>query len=131
MERLRPPDIEPAVVSILTEDGGPWVSTKFPADEGSAGVIRVSAAGGASPVDLVVVHPTVLVECWHEDETVAHDIAADAWSKLQAAAGSIIEGIPFNRVGVTLPVNNPDTSRRHLTRWQFIAEVWTRLVAEE
>ena len=137
-ELLVPPNVEPAIVTILEEpepfeQGGPWVATEYPTEEWQEvnGVIRVSATGGARPISRVVVAPTVLVECWHDDEDDAWRIAATAYAKLGAAAGRVVNGVSVNFVSSTLPNNNPDVNRKRMVRYQFMAEVWTRLVSLE
>lgn len=128
-EALAPPDVEPAVVAILTVEDGPWVGTEYPVREPEEvnGVIRVSATGGVRAVDRVVVAPTVLIECWHDDEDVSFRIAQWAWARLQVSAGTIVNGVDIKFVDSTLPNNNPDVNRKRLVRYQFIAEIWTRL----
>lgn len=129
MEQLTPPDIEAAVVEILSVPDGPWVSTKYPPDERHEvnGVIRISSTGGGRPIDLVVIAPTVLIECWHSDDDTAHRTAQWAWSRLMTSAGTVVNGVSINRVNSTLLNNNPDVNRRRMVRYQFVAEVWTRL----
>ena len=127
-ELLAPPDVEPAVVEVLTPCAG-WVGTKFV--DHAAGSIRVSATGGGSPVDVVVASPTVLVECWHEDAGDAWRIAATAHATLTAAAGQTVAGVVIRKVDATLPNNNPDLNRRALVRFQFIATVHSRMTVLE
>lgn len=129
MEALAPPDIEPAVVEVLTVPGGPWVATRYVDDPN--GSIRVSATGGGRPVDRLVVAPTVLVECWHDDADVAQTIAREAYARLVAATGTVVAGVAFNHVASTLPNNNPDVNRPALVRFQFLTEIHSRLVALE
>lgn len=133
-ELLAPPDIEPAVVAVLSAvAGAPWVGTQYPGrpEQEAAGVIQVSATGGPRPVDRVVVEQTVLVECWHDDAAVAWRIASEAYARLGAAAGSVVAGVDFKHVSCTGLNNNPDVNRKELVRFQFIASIHSRLVPLE
>ena len=127
-ELYAPPDIEPAVVAVLSVDDW-WVGTEY--EDNPAGSIRVSATGGARPVDRVVTAQTVLVECWHDDEAQAWRIAQTAWARLAAAAGSTVAGVDIKHISSTMPNNHPDVNRIRLVRYQFLAEVWSRLVPLE
>ena len=128
-ELLAPPDIEPAVVAILTTEGGPWVGTEY--EDHATGSIRISATGGPRPVDRVVTESTVLVECWHDDEAVAWAIAQRAWAELGRSAGSTVAGVDIKQVSSTMPNNNPDVNRQGLVRFQFLASISSRLVPLE
>lgn len=128
-ELLAPPDIEPAVVAILTSEGGPWVGTEY--EDHATGSIRISATGGPRPVDRVVTESTVLVECWHDDEHQAWAIAARAWAQLNAAAGSTVEGVDIKWVSSTLPNNHTDVNRIRMCRYQFLASIHSRLTTLE
>ena len=127
-ELLAPPDVEPAVVAVLSVDPW-WVGTEYEDDPN--GSIRISATGGARPVTRVVVAPTVLVECWHDDEAEAWRIAQTAYARLAAAVGSTVAGVDFKHVASTLPNNNPDVNRPRMVRYQFLTEIHTRLVPLE
>ena len=83
------------------------------------------------PSDVVKAEPTVLVECWGTDESIAWALAARSHARLRAAAGSVVRGLPVYRVEATLPNNNPDVNRPALTRYQFVATVHTRAVPME
>lgn len=127
-ELLAPPDIEPAIVSLLSSCAG-WVATRYV--DHSNGSIRVSTTGGAVPVDVVVAAPTVLVECWHEDEAAAWRIAALAHATLTAAAGRTVSGVVIRKVDATLPINHSDVNRTQLVRFQFVATVHSRMTVLE
>ena len=130
MELLAPPDIEPAVVEALTTPGGPWVGTRYGNDH-PEGNIRVSATGGARPVDRVVTEQQVLIECWHDDAGEAQRIARIAWARLWAAAGTTVAGVDVKHVSSTMPNNNPDVNRPQLVRFQFLSSIHSRLIALE
>ena len=133
-ELLAPPDVEPAVVAVLSEvTGSPWVGTQYPGrpEQEAAGVIQVSATGGPRPVDRVVTEQTVLVECWHDDAGQAWRIAAEAYARLVAAAGSTVAGVDIKHVACTAPNNNPDVNRKELIRFQFVASIHSRLIPLE
>ena len=106
-----------------------WVGTEY--EDHADGTIRVSATGGARPVDRVVVEQTVLLECWHDDEDDAWKIAQTAWARLHAAAGSTVNGVDIKHVSSTMPNNNPDVNRQRMVRYQFLASIHTRLVPLE
>lgn len=127
-----PPDIEPAVVALLSVDPV-HVGTRYPSDSTSeaAGVIRVSATGGARPVDRVVTESTVLVECWHDDANVAWAIAQRAWARLDAAPEADTPGFDFKHVSSTMPNNNPDVNRPGMVRFQFLSSIHSRTVPLE
>lgn len=126
-----PPDLEPAVVACLSQDDDVWVATRFPSDGPGVGTIRVSATGGARPVDRVAVEMTVLVECWHDDAGEASRIARRAWARLDAAAGETWAGVEFKHVSSTGLNNNPDVNRPALARFQFLTAISTRTVLLE
>lgn len=128
MEILAPADIEPAVVSALSVDSW-WVGTRYVDDP--AGSIRVSATGGARPVDRVVTEQNVLIECWHDDAGEALRIAQIAWGRLWAAAGTTVEGVDIKWVSSTMPNNNPDVNRPQMVRFQFLSTIHSRLIALE
>ena len=128
MEILAPADIEPAVVSVLSVDSW-WVGTRYVDD--SAGSIRVSATGGARPVDRVVTEQNVLIECWHDDAGEALRIAQIAWGRLWAAAGTTVAGVDIKWVSSTMPNNNPDVNRPQLVRFQFLTTIHSRLTPLE
>lgn len=127
-----PPDIEPAVVALLSVDPV-HVGTRYPSGAGSeaAGVIRVSATGGARPTDRVVTESTVLIECWHDDANVAWEIAQRAWARLDAAPESGPHGVDFKHVSSTMPNNNPDVNRPGMVRFQFLSSIHSRTVPLE
>lgn len=127
-ELLAPPDVEPAVVAVLSVDPW-WVGTEY--EDYPAGSIRVSATGGAQPVDRVVTESTVLVECWHDDEHEAWRIAQVAWARLNAAAGKTVAGVDFKWVSSTMPNNHPDVNRMRMVRYQFLTSIHSRLVPIE
>ena len=127
-ELLAPPDVEPAVVELLSLDPW-WVGTEY--EDDAAGSVRVSATGGSRPVNRVVVEQTVLVECWHDDEHEAWRIAQTAWARLHAAAGSTVAGVDIKHVSSTMPNNNPDVNRPRMVRYQFLTEVHSRLTPLE
>lgn len=128
-ELLAPPDVEPAVVAVLTREGGPWVGTEY--EDNPAGTIRVSATGGPRPTGRVVSEQTVLVECWHDDEGAAWTIAQRAWAELNGSVGSVVAGVDIKHVSSTMPNNNPDVNRNSLVRFQFLTSIHSRLVPLE
>ena len=131
-ELLAPPDVERALVALLSVDDW-WVGTRYPAqpEQEAAGVIRVSATGGPRPVDRVVTEQTVLVECWHSNAVEAVRIARTAYARLWAAAGSTVGGMDIKHVASTAPVHNPDTGRPQMVRYQFFASIHSRLIPLE
>lgn len=124
-ELLAPPDIEPAIVEALSGDSW-WVGTKYVDDP--AGSIRISATGGARPIDRFVTEQTVLVECWHDDAGQALRIAQVAWARLWAAAGTTVAGVDIKWVSSTMPNNNPDVNRPQMIRFQFLSSIHSRLI---
>lgn len=124
-ELLSPPDIEPAVVAVLSVDAV-WVGTEY--EDDPRGTIRVSATGGPRPTDRVVTEQTVLIECWHDDEDKASMIAQRAWARLNAAVGSTVAGVDFKWFSAGMPNNNPDVNRQGMIRFQFLASIHSRLV---
>ena len=128
-ELLAPPDVEPAVVAVLSVDPW-WVGTRY-GEDAPAGNIRVSATGGARPVDRVVVEQNVLVECWHDDAGEALRIAQVAWARLWAAAGTTVAGVDIKHVASTMPNNNPDVNRPGMVRFQFLTTIHSRLIVLE
>ena len=129
MEIFAPADIEPAVVSVLSVDPW-WVGTRYGEDH-AAGNIRVSATGGARPVDRVVTEQNILIECWHDDAGDALRIAQIAWGRLWAAAGTTVEGVDIKWVSSTMPNNNPDVNRPGMVRFQFLSTIHSRLIPME
>ena len=127
-ELLAPPDVEPAVVELLSVDPW-WTGTEY--EDHAAGSVRVSATGGSRPVDRLVVEQTVLVECWHDDEAEAYRIAQTAWARLHAASGTTVAGVDIKHVSSTMPNNNPDVNRPRMVRFQFLTSIHTRLVPLE
>lgn len=124
---LAPPDVEVAVVAILTGAlPGAHVGTRYPADD-ALKVVRVSATGGDVSGR---VHATarVLVECWADDEGDAFRLAAKAHAHLSGAQGRFGD-VTVYRVEPLLPVNNPDVNRLARFRFQFLSTVYARMEA--
>ena len=130
MDLYGPPDIEPAVVALLSREGV-WASTRYPSspEDERGGVIRVSATGG-SLVDRVVTVQRVLVECWHDDATVAWELASWAQAVLTDAPFMDTE-FDFKHVSADMPNNNPDVNRPGMVRYQFLSSIHSRTVPLE
>lgn len=133
MSLYGPPDVEAAVVALLSREGGPLVVTRYPSEPADevAGVVLVSATGGPRPSDRVVTAQTVLVECWHDDAAAAWAIASEAWARLADAPAAVVPGFDFKHVSSTLPNNNPDVNRPGMIRYQFLSTVHSRIVPLE
>lgn len=124
-EVLVPQDIEAALVSHLGIQLGCLVATRVP-NPRPAKHVRVRRTGGRR-VSLVLDNPTVLVECWAETESAAHDLAGLAGGALAASPGTwIADGVWLNAADVSSPVNYEDPSTR-MPRYQFTASLWLRL----
>ena len=116
---VAPPDVEGMIVAYLKPLlADARVSTRYPAT-GDGLVVRVTAAGG-DVTGLVNAEQRVIVECWAGTSTAAHDLAARAHAHLTAWTD-------VYRCAANLPVSHPDVDRPTLSRYQFLATVWSRM----
>src|SRR5699024_2495459 len=119
-ELVAPPDVEGMVISYLTSRlDGVHVSTIYPREDSSLAV-RVSVTGG-EVTGRVVASPRVLVECWASSTVAAQQLAARVYA-LWTAWEDVY------RVEADLPVSHKDVNRMDLSRYQFLATVYTRMV---
>lgn len=116
---VAPPDVEGMVVAHLkTALTDARVSTRYPAT-GDGLVVRVTATGG-DVTGMVLAEQRVLLECWAGTSTAAQGLAARAHAHLT-------DWRSVYRCDATLPVAHPDVDRPALSRYQFIATVWSRM----
>lgn len=126
-ELLGPVDVEAAVVSLLDGAMSANVATAVPNPRpASGGYLRVTRAGGGQR-NLIQSDPRVLIECWHDDEVAAFDLARHAWALLWAAQDSFMTAdVYVTRVESTEPVNFPDPDTDS-PRYQFLTTLTTSL----
>ena len=126
MSTLRPGDVEGALIALLRAVLGVHVSTRIPNPRPDRHV-KVTRAGG-NRANLVQERPLLIIECWGPDSVAAFDLAADAWSALDAANGTVVNGIaldfPTNSLASPISMPDPDTSS---PRYQFTCQVYARL----
>src|SRR5699024_12067058 len=82
--------------------------------------VRVSVTGG-EVTGRVVASPRVLVECWASSTVAAQQLSARVYALLTAWED-------VYRVEADLPVSHKDVNRMDLSRYQFLATVYTRMV---
>ena len=126
MSTLRPGDVEGALIALLRAALGVHVSTRIPNPRPDRHV-KVTRAGG-NRANLVQERPLLIIECWGPDSVAAFDLAADAWSALDAANGTVVNGVPIDlpRDSLASPINMPDPDTSS-PRYQFTAQPYARL----
>ena len=117
MTRLR--DVEALVVGYLDPLMVPRVSTRIP-NPRPAELVRVQRIGGVRQ-NLAQERPLLLVECWAASSVAAFDLAAQAWSLLDA-----LDADWFADVNLSSPVNLPDPLSAS-PRYQFTASLVVNL----
>ena len=124
---LAPQDVEGVLIALLRAAlPGVHVSTRIPAQRPSRHV-KVTRAGG-NRRNLVQERPLLIIECWGPDSVAAFDLAADAWSAIDAANGTVVNGVPIDlpRDSLASPINMPDPDTSS-PRYQFTAQPYARL----
>src|SRR5699024_799978 len=119
-ELVAPPDVEGMVISYLTSRlDGVHVSAIYPREDPPLAV-RVSAAGGGA-TGRGVASPRRLVEGRASAPAAAHQLPARVDALLTAWED-------VYRVEADLPASHKDVNRMDLSRYQFLATVYTRMV---
>lgn len=119
MTMLAPPDIEAAVVQLLSPrmDAASKIPNPRPAKH-----VRISSAGGTDR-NLVQADPRVLIESWAPTDLEAIDQARLAYGLLSGAQHSFIgAGVWVSEIDLTVPVNFPDPDTDS-PRYQFVAQL--------
>ena len=125
-ELLGPVDVEAAVVSLLDGSTSANVATAVPNPRPTGGYVRVTRAGGGQR-NLIQSDSRLLIECWHDDEVSAFDLARRCWALLWAAQDSFISaGVYATRIDSGEPVNFPDPDTGS-PRYQFLSTLTTSL----
>lgn len=123
---LVPVDIEGAVIVLLDAGTTASVASKVPNPRPTGGYVRVTRAGGTN-LNLIQSRPRVLVECWHDDETTALQLAQRCWALLWAAQDSFMTPeVYVTEIESTEPVNFEDPATDS-ARYQFISSITTSL----
>lgn len=126
----RPPLLLAALVSHLGDAlPGVTVASRVPAKFPTR-MIRVGVGDG-SRVNLAQINPVCTFECWAESDDKAEDLAADAWSLINACDGEFI-GPVERRVWVAsadprIPYQYPDPTYDTRFRWQFYCQMTVTL----
>jgi len=123
---LAPQDVEGAFITVLRAATGVHVSTRVPSTRPDRH-IKVTRAGGTR-WNLITERPLLIVECWAPDSVAAFNLASQAWAALNAADGSVVNGIALalDDNSLSAPINQPDPDTTN-PRYQFTAQPYARL----